>query len=122
MKTTMLVAAVLATLAGCSFDIANPEQPGSHREQPARNEVAAAATGLLIGSEVDAADFALDLGILGREAYRFDGSDPRFTGELLTGGLGRRQQRLSAAITGPSSIAPFAAPTACSRSSAPPRP
>ncbi|HEV8124001.1 MAG TPA: RagB/SusD family nutrient uptake outer membrane protein [Gemmatimonadales bacterium] len=87
MKTTMLVAAVLATLAGCSFDIANPNSPDPIGNNPARNEVAAAATGLLIGSEVDAADFALDLGILGREAYRFDGSDPRFTGELLTGGL-----------------------------------
>ena len=33
------------------------------------------------------ADFALDVGILGREALRFDGSDPRFTGELLHGPL-----------------------------------
>ena len=30
---------------------------------------------------------ALDGGILGREAYRFDGSDPRFVGELMQGPL-----------------------------------
>lgn len=87
MKTRILGLAVVATLAGCSFDIANPNSPDPIGNNPARNEVAAAATGLLIGSEIDAADLALDLGILGREAYRFDGSDPRFTGELLTGGL-----------------------------------
>jgi hypothetical protein len=87
-KTTgVIVLAMLTALAGCEFDIVNPNSPDPIGNNPARNEVAAAATGLLIGSETDAADFALDLGILGREAYRFDGSDPRFTGELLTGGL-----------------------------------
>jgi len=87
MKTRALSLAVLAALAGCEFDLVNPNSPDPIGNNPARNEVAAAATGLLIGSESDAADLALDLGILGREAYRFDGSDPRFTGELLTGGL-----------------------------------
>ena len=33
------------------------------------------------------ADWALDGGIFGREAYRFDGSDPRFAGELMQGPL-----------------------------------
>ena len=33
------------------------------------------------------ADWALDGGIFGREAYRFDGSDPRFVGELMQGPL-----------------------------------
>jgi len=32
-------------------------------------------------------DWALDGGIFGREAYRFDGSDPRFAGELMQGPL-----------------------------------
>ena len=33
------------------------------------------------------ADWALDGGIFGREAYRIDGSDPRFVGEMMQGPL-----------------------------------
>jgi hypothetical protein len=82
----VLLATVLATGA-CSFDIANPNSPDPLSENPSRSAVAGAATGLLIGDRVDLADWVLDAAILGREAYRFDGSDPRFTGELLQGPL-----------------------------------
>jgi hypothetical protein len=71
----------------CNFDIGNPNSPDIIGENPTRSEVAAAATGLLIATRADVADWALDAGILGREAYRFDGSDPRFTGELMQGPL-----------------------------------
>jgi hypothetical protein len=49
--------------------------------------VAVAANGLLIAFRTDFADFPLDMGVIGREVLRFDGSDPRFTGELLLGPL-----------------------------------
>ena len=76
------------TSAGCSFDLStNPNSPDPIGENPSRTEVAVAANGLLIAFRTDFADFALDMGIIGREVLRFDGSDPRFTGELLLGPL-----------------------------------
>ena len=76
------------TSAGCSFDLStNPNSPDPIGENPSRSEVAVAATGMLLAFRTDFADFPLDMGIIGREVLRFDGSDPRFTGELLLGPL-----------------------------------
>ena len=82
-------ALVLGLLAGsaCSYDIANPNAPNVIGENPNRSEVVAASLGLLVATRSDLADFVRNVGILGREAYRFDGSDPRFTGELMRGPL-----------------------------------
>ncbi len=83
----LLLLAALGTGA-CSFDLnTNPNSPDEIGENPSRAQVSATANGILISLRQEFADFALDLGILGREAYRFDGSDPRFTGELLQGPL-----------------------------------
>jgi starch-binding outer membrane protein, SusD/RagB family len=83
----LLLLAALGTGA-CSFDLnTNPNSPDLIGENPSRSQVSATANGMLISLRQEFADFALDLGILGREAYRFDGSDPRFTGELLAGPL-----------------------------------
>jgi hypothetical protein len=82
----VLALAVLGVVA-CEFDIQNPNSPDTIGENPNRSRVAAAATGLLIATRADMDDFALNGGIFGREAYRFDGSDPRFTGELMQGPL-----------------------------------
>jgi hypothetical protein len=79
----LLTAIAVAGVGGCDFDITNPNSPDRIGVNPSRARVAAAATGLLIGSRADHADLILDLGIIGREAYRFDGSDPRFITELL---------------------------------------
>lgn len=79
--------AVAVFTGGCSFDIANPNTPDIIGPDPTRSEVAATANGILIATRADMADWALDGGIFGREAYRFDGSDPRFTGELMQGPL-----------------------------------
>jgi hypothetical protein len=88
MKLSRLALAALAVVAGgCSFDISNPNSPDVIGENPTRSEVAATANGILIATRADMADWALDGGIFGREAYRFDGSDPRFTGELMQGPL-----------------------------------
>ncbi len=83
----LLLLAALGTGA-CSFDLStNPNSPDQIGENPSRSQVSSTANGMLVSLRQEFADFALDLGILGREAYRFDGSDPRFTGELLTGPL-----------------------------------
>jgi starch-binding outer membrane protein, SusD/RagB family len=82
----VLLVGVLA-LGACNFDVANPNAPDPLSENPSRAAVAGAAVGLLAGTRVDLADWVLDAAILGREAYRFDGSDPRFTTELLQGPL-----------------------------------
>jgi starch-binding outer membrane protein, SusD/RagB family len=83
------LALALAVVGGaaCEFDIGNPNSPDVIGENPNRSQVAASSLGLLIATRVDMADWALDAGLLGREAYRFDGSDPRFTGELMQGPL-----------------------------------
>jgi hypothetical protein len=84
---SLLLLGVL-TSAACSFDLStNPNSPDPIGENPSRTEVAVAADGLLIAFRTDFADFPLDMGIIGREVLRFDGSDPRFTGELLLGPL-----------------------------------
>jgi hypothetical protein len=76
-------AGLVLLLASCDFDVQNPNSPEPIGSNPSRPQVAASATGLLIGSRGYIADWILDIGIMGREAYRFDGSDPRFTTELL---------------------------------------
>jgi hypothetical protein len=81
---------LLATLGAgaCSFDLStNPNAPDAIGENPSRAEVSATANGMLLALRSDWADFALDVGILGREAYRFDVADPRFSAELLQGPL-----------------------------------
>jgi hypothetical protein len=79
--------AVAMVVGGCSFDISNPNTPDIIGENPTRPQVAATATGIIVATRVDVADWALDGAILGREAYRFDGSDPGFTNELMQGPL-----------------------------------
>ncbi|MEP7177208.1 MAG: RagB/SusD family nutrient uptake outer membrane protein [Gemmatimonadales bacterium] len=91
--TTITKLSALALVLGaaasgaCSFDIANPNTPDVIDTNPTRSQVAATANGILIATRADMADWALDGGIFGREAYRFDGSDPRFTGEMMQGPL-----------------------------------
>jgi hypothetical protein len=88
LKLSRLALALIAIGgAACDFDIANPNSPDIIGENPNRSQVAASSIGLLIATRADVADWALDAGLLGREAYRFDGSDPRFTGELMQGPL-----------------------------------
>jgi starch-binding outer membrane protein, SusD/RagB family len=83
----LLLLAALGTGA-CSFDLnTNPNAPDAIGDNPSRAEVSATANGMLLALRTDFADFALDVGIFGRETFRFDGADPRFTGELLQGPL-----------------------------------
>lgn len=82
-----LLASLLAAGA-CSFDLStNPNSPDPIGADPSRPEIGVAANGMLIAFRTDFADFALDMGIIGREVLRIDPSDPRFTSELLHGPL-----------------------------------
>jgi hypothetical protein len=85
--TRVALAGLLIGAGACDYDIQNPNSPTVIGENPAPSQVAAAATGILIASRTDAADWALDGGIFGREAYRFDPSDPRFAQEMMQGPL-----------------------------------
>jgi starch-binding outer membrane protein, SusD/RagB family len=83
----MLLLAALAAGA-CDFDQStSPNSPDPIGANPDRAEVQTAVEGMLIAFRTDFADFALDMGIIGREVLRFDLSDPRFTRELLRGPL-----------------------------------
>jgi hypothetical protein len=91
--TTRTIHAALATavsvltLASCNFDIQNPNGPEPIGPNPSRARVAAAATGLLNGSRSYYTGWILNTSIIGRDGYRFDGSEPRYTSEALTGAL-----------------------------------
>lgn len=88
MKRTIWLLAVAALVSGsCDLNITDPNNLAPIGPNPSRGTVARTAVGILIAARSDAADWILDAGIMGREAYRFDGSDPRFTSELLAGPL-----------------------------------
>jgi hypothetical protein len=75
-------------VGACGFDLStNPNSPDPIGENPSRAEVQTATVGMLITTRGDLALMALDMGIVGREVLRFDGSDPRWSGELLHGPL-----------------------------------
>jgi hypothetical protein len=87
LRRIVLLAAVLG-MGACSLDLAtDPNNPDPIGENPTKGQVSAAANGMVIALRDDIQDFALDIGILGREALRIDGSDPRWISELLIGTL-----------------------------------
>jgi hypothetical protein len=84
---SMLLLAVLGTGA-CDFDIStSPNSPDPIGPNPSRPQVQAAVSGMLLAFRIDFADIPVDMGIVGRELFRLDPSDPRFTSELLRGPL-----------------------------------
>lgn len=90
MKTIACLAAI--ALTACDLDVPDLNNPpiSDLDENPTRENVSAACTGLVVGhrGNVAAANgYVAQLGILGREAYNFDNADPRFIGELLAGPL-----------------------------------
>jgi starch-binding outer membrane protein, SusD/RagB family len=92
----LLVAAALATgTTGCSDalevgDLNNVPLDSLRSANPNPATVNAAALGLLVGTRTQMGaqnGFISLLGILGRESYNFDPSDPRFITEMLGGPL-----------------------------------
>lgn len=95
-KTKLSLAAALAVAVGTGgcdgLTVTDLNNPGLDEltESPTRSEVVTAAQGLLVGARVGIGEFnryVSVLGVLGRESYNFDGSDPRFITELLVGPL-----------------------------------
>ena len=75
------------TVGACNFDLTNPNSPPPIGPNATPDQVRSAAVGLLVALRVDVARWVLNSAILGREGYRLDTADPRFTTELLTGPL-----------------------------------
>jgi hypothetical protein len=92
-KTLAFLLGVLAVV-GCEDDLVVPDFNNPSIEElttnPTPTLVNTAAQGLLVGVRAQAASrngYTSLLGILGRESYNFDGSDPRFITEMLEGAL-----------------------------------
>ncbi|MDY7226257.1 RagB/SusD family nutrient uptake outer membrane protein [Hyalangium rubrum] len=94
MKKTFIAALCASSvgLGACGLDIPDLNNPSleSLQQTPTRSSVTAAAHGLLIGNRDNKSDhngYVAHLGLLGRESYTFDTTDPRFGNEMLTGTL-----------------------------------
>lgn len=79
--------AVVGAVSACDFNIANPNNPASIGPNATVAQVDAAAQGMVAAFRIDLTSWILKSGIIGRENYRLDTADPRFTSELLTGPL-----------------------------------
>ena len=86
--------AALALLAGACGDITVPDYNNPSIEEletnPTPAAVRAAATGLLVGARLGITErtgYVGMLGVVGRESYTLDASDPRYVSELLQGPL-----------------------------------
>jgi hypothetical protein len=89
-----LLALVAMHSSACDLSVPDLNNPGLSdlERNPTRALVSATATGLLFGHRANVAaanGYISQLGILGREAYNFDGADPRLINELLAGELQR---------------------------------
>lgn len=96
MRRSLILPVLVGVLAwtGCETDLNVPDFNNPSLEElennPTRSLVNTAAQGLLIGTrnQMGARNgYVSLLGILGRESYNFDGSDPRFITEMLDGDL-----------------------------------
>jgi hypothetical protein len=93
-RGSLALLAGLGVLGACGSDLNVPEYNNPSLEDLENNPtpagVKAAATGLLIGARADLTGrtgYIPMLGIVGREAYILDASDPRYINELLVGPL-----------------------------------
>ena len=89
-NTKAIVALTLAgalTVGACDFNLANPNSPPPIGPNATAGQVTSAAVGVLVALRVDVPRIVLNGTILGREGYRLDTADPRFTSELLEGPL-----------------------------------
>jgi hypothetical protein len=89
---TLAIGGALLGTAACSLDVPDLNNPGldTLEDTPTAVSVGAACTGLLIGNRGvygTGNGYVMQLGILGREAYNFTSSDPRYIGEMLEGSL-----------------------------------
>jgi len=93
-QLALVLGGVLSSLAlpGCGLDVGDLNNPGLDQleNSPDVPAIVGAATGLLVGNRAgkgNTTGLVNQLGIVGREAYDFDGSDGRFVTELIQGTL-----------------------------------
>lgn len=86
-RTAWVVGVAALATSACNYDIGNPNSPDALGNNPTKARVANAATGLLIGQLSYYPGWILNTSIIGRDGYRFDGSEPRYTTEALAGAL-----------------------------------
>jgi starch-binding outer membrane protein, SusD/RagB family len=98
MNARLIVLTLVGLAGGCNtLDVPDLNGPGvdDFRNHPTRNQLARVATGLLIGARDEMKGTGLNggdgyistLGILGRESYDLDGTNPGYVTELLVGPL-----------------------------------
>src|SRR5437660_2350849 len=89
MRKAIAALTLMSALAvgACNFDLTNPTSPPPIGPNATPDQVKSAAVGLLVALRVDVTRWVLNNGIMGREGYRLDTADPRFTTELLAGPL-----------------------------------
>ncbi|HEV2832162.1 MAG TPA: RagB/SusD family nutrient uptake outer membrane protein [Hanamia sp.] len=84
-----LITAVMCLFASCKVDpIADPNNPGlvSIEQNATLGEIQNVVDGTESGMRNDMDFYFDDVGVIGREFYRFATSDPRYTSELLGSG------------------------------------
>ncbi len=77
---------VVATLVSCEveeFNDLNNAEVDAFGENLTRGDLQDLVGGILYSSRVRLGTYFDDCGVIGREYYRFSGSEPRFTGDLL---------------------------------------
>lgn len=99
-------AALALSMSACDFEIGDLNNPSLEdlENAPTQASVNVACTSLIAGHRAGMAaanGFLVQLGMLGREAYNFDGADPRFFNELLVGTLAKGSPFGGAFWTGP---------------------
>jgi len=79
---------VVATLASCEvqeFNDLNNAEVDAFEENLTRGDLQDLVGGIFYSSRVNIGTYLDDCGVVGREYWRFSGSDPRFTSDLLGG-------------------------------------
>lgn len=85
---TLLLSSFLWMFTSCSveeYSDLNNAEVDAFADNLTRGDLQDLVGGILYSSRVDLGIYLDDCGIIGREYYRFSGSDPRFTADLLGG-------------------------------------
>lgn len=84
----LIFTTVIATMISCEieeFSDLNSAEVDAFDENLTRGDLQDLVGGLFYSSRVNIGTYLDDTGVIGREWYRFSGSDPRFTTDLLGG-------------------------------------
>ncbi len=85
----LFFASIMGALVSCQveeFSDLNSPEVGAFAENMTRGDLQDLIGGILYSSRLRLGTYYDDCGVIGREFWRFSGSDPRFTTDLLGGG------------------------------------